>query len=433
LNPSLRSAFVFLSLLALICVPIWFFVGAQLGNDPRLVFRAMGFLALAAAISALGAGYFLGFESEKETQRLLSLIETEHVDRKESNADRATRLRTRMRSLLDESQHLNTLIDSMGEAVIAVNDLEKVVFANQVATQRFDIEIGSAVGGRLEDEIREVLWSGKEKTTELQKSDFDYSITISPTFSSEVEKKTTGAIVLLYDVSKIRKLEKIRKDFVANLSHELRTPIAVIQSSAETLSLPAMQLNELANDFAETIFRHSERMGTLIESLLRLSEIEATGDLLGREEISVNLICKEVLENVRPLAEEKSIRIESDFDDIVVMGERGGLSVVLQNLLENAIKYSPEKGRIFLTCKVDENLVKFTIRDEGIGIDEQHLDRIFERFYRVDEGRSRDIGGSGLGLALVKHLVRALDGTIEVESEAGIGSVFSVMFPKPKR
>ncbi len=414
---------------ALLSLPVWFLSTTSLGDDPRLVFRALGYTALGAFLAAFISARVLIHQNDKRTMHLLGRVEAKPPKSPVDVESAATRIAAKMTFLEDESQRLNTLLDSMGEAVIAVNELEKVVLANQIAMQRFDIKLGEAIGDELENDIRAVLWSGTEKTAKLKKNGISYSITISPTFSKDAEPAITGVIVLLYDVSKIRKLEKIRQDFVANLSHELRTPIAVIQSSAETLTLPSMQLNDVASDFAETIFRHSERMATLIESLLRLSQIEAAGDLMTSEEISATAICLEVLENIRPLAEEKSIVIQSDIDPLFVVGDHGGLSVVLQNLLENAIKYSNESDEIEMSCKRVGNVVRFTISDNGIGIDEKHLDRIFERFYRVDEGRSREIGGTGLGLAIVKHLVRALGGTIEVESKAGKGSVFRVEFP----
>ncbi len=412
-----------------VALPVWFYSSTTLGEDPRLVFRALGYTAIGALFAAFVSSRVLISQNNKRTLQLLSQVETNLAKNPQDIDSTAIRIAAKMTFLEDESQRLDTLLDSMGEAVIAVDDLEKVVLANQVAVQRFGIKLGEAIGEELDNDVRAVLWSGEERTAELKRKGIDYSVTISPTFSKENEPTITGVIVLLHDVSKIRKLERIRQDFVANLSHELRTPIAVIQSSAETLTLPSMNLNDVAADFAETIFRHSERMGTLIESLLRLSQIEAAGDLMTNKEISTRAICLEVLENIRPLAEEKSILIHSDCDDLIVLGDPGGLSVVLQNLMENAIKYSEAESEIQISCKRADQSVRFTISDNGIGIDEKHLDRIFERFYRVDEGRSREIGGTGLGLAIVKHLVRALGGTIHVESASGDGSVFIVEFP----
>lgn len=438
MNSSFRTTLVFIAIFSLFFLPVWFFAYTNFAHEPRLVFRALGLIALGSLFAAALAARYLIWHHHKEVNALLKKISghtSQHSIQETSPDKEATRIRENISALRLESQRLNSLLDNLGEAVIAIDPLENIVLANQVASSRFSIRCKQRLSDEpvlvaFEDHVREVLWSGEVRFTELSHENKDYSVTMSPTFEQNETQKISGVIILIHDVTKIRKLERIRQDFVANLSHELRTPIAVIQSSAETLSLPAMNLSDIANDFAETIHRHSQRMGNLIESLLRLSQIEAGDSSFTHQNIFIPDLCNDLLENVKMLAEEKNISIKSNFPALSILGEKEGLSVVFQNLIENAIKYSHSESTVTFFCKADKqkNVATFTISDQGIGIDKQHLDRIFERFYRVDEGRSRDVGGTGLGLAIVKHLVRAMEGDIRVESEIGKGTQFYISF-----
>jgi signal transduction histidine kinase len=227
----------------------------------------------------------------------------------------------------------------------------------------------------------------------------------------------------------LERLMTIRRDFVANVSHELRTPVTSIQGYAETL-LRKDPKPEKRAEFLEIIFRQSQRIGALVEQLLALSELEARDKDLAREDIELIAIARHVRETVAGEAEKRSITVSVDMpEDLHVIADPEGVERALLNLVDNAVKYGRDGGRVAIAATKDGSKAIVEVTDDGEGIAEQHVPRLFERFYRVDAGRSRDRGGAGLGLAIVKHLVESMGGTIDVESKLGEGTTFRVTLP----
>ncbi len=243
---------------------------------------------------------------------------------------------------------------------------------------------------------------------------------------------------LVEEGDRLQRLMTIRRDFVANVSHELRTPVTSIQGYAETL-LRKEHPPETRTQFLEVIHRQAMRIGALVEQLLALSELEARGrDDLGREPVNVLSSARHVAETVAGHAEQRRVKVVVDGvpETLEVLADREGVERVLLNLVDNAVKYGKDGGTVSVTATVESagsrQEVEITVADDGDGIEAQHLPRLFERFYRVDTGRSRQHGGAGLGLSIVKHLVESMDGAIAVESELGKGTRFIVTLPVPR-
>ncbi|MGG3939307.1 two-component system histidine kinase PnpS [Anoxybacillus kestanbolensis] len=239
-----------------------------------------------------------------------------------------------------------------------------------------------------------------------------------------------GIIVVFHDITELKKLEQMRKDFVANVSHELKTPITSIKGFAETLLDGAMHDAQTLEYFLTIILKESERLQHLIQDLLDLSKIEQQGFTLNVSVVNLHEVLKEVIVMLEAKANDKQITIEwtSNTPLCYMYGDLHRLKQIFINLISNAITYTPAGGRVTVYVEKDDKEVRVHISDTGIGIEQKEIPRIFERFYRVDKARSRNSGGTGLGLAIVKHLVEAHHGTISVKSKVGVGTTFTVHF-----
>jgi len=260
-----------------------------------------------------------------------------------------------------------------------------------------------------------------------------YRIKIDPVYLQDSKHAIIGSIINIEDITDLVKLENMRRDFVANVSHELKTPLTSITGFVETLKINDEIDKATRNHFLDIIEKESNRLKGLIEDILMLSSIE-NGQDLSYEQVKLFDIFKEVCEITQYIASSKNIEVSYDFEDeeVHILGIRDNIKQIFLNLVDNGIKYTPENGRIQVIQYYDKDKQNIILefKDNGIGIPKEYLNRIFERFYRVDKARSRDIGGTGLGLAITKHMVKSLGGNIEVNSILGVGSDFIVTIPQ---
>ncbi len=236
-----------------------------------------------------------------------------------------------------------------------------------------------------------------------------------------------GSAAVFRDVTELKRLERVRQDFVANVSHELRTPIAAILGYAETLQSGALSDAVHGPQMVDIIHRQSERLSELVSDLLELSRLDAKERPLTVGAVAVSEVVARAAEAVEPRATAKHISITHRVaPGLAAQADAKALEQVLVNLLDNAVKYTPEGGAVELTARQEAMRVELSVRDTGLGIEAKHLPRLFERFYRADRGRSREMGGTGLGLSIVRHLVSAMGGDVRVQSQLGLGSTFTV-------
>ena len=239
-----------------------------------------------------------------------------------------------------------------------------------------------------------------------------------------------GSAAVFRDVTERKRLERVRQDFVANVSHELRTPIAAILGYAETLRSGALSDARHAPQMVEIIHRQSERLGELVEDLLELSRLDAGERPLSPAPVSLGEVARQASEAMEPRAAGKRLSLQLRVPtNLTARADPKALEQVLLNLLDNAIKYTPEGGMVELLGERVGDRAELSVKDTGLGIEARHLPRLFERFYRVDRGRSRDMGGTGLGLSIVRHLVHGMEGEVRVASQLGVGTTFTVVLP----
>ena len=246
------------------------------------------------------------------------------------------------------------------------------------------------------------------------------------------ERKVEGAVLVFHDITNLRRLEKVRQDFVANVSHELRTPITSIKGYAETLLEGALEDKENAKDFLKIIYSDSDRLTKLITDLLDLSKIESGKLNLTLKPCAIKPVVQRVVSGLEMRAKAKALAINVDIPKGIsnILSDERRIAQILLNLIDNAIKYTENKGLITISAKEKDEFVQIDVSDTGVGISEKDIPRLFERFYRVDKARSRELGGTGLGLSIVKHIVQAHNGEVSVQSVLGQGSTFSFTIPK---
>jgi two-component system phosphate regulon sensor histidine kinase PhoR len=347
-------------------------------------------------------------------------------------------LATHLEELRNEGERLRTILHAMGEGVALISD-GRVTVANpafaellgaQVVEGRSLLEAARLVP--LHEAIDRAIGTGTPVSSELELGSRALCFRVVPIGPPAARE---GVVVLL-DVTEARRIERMRRDFVANASHELRTPVAAVLAAAETLATLSSGAGEepvARATFLDILQRHALRLSRLTSDLLELSRLEA-GHEPHIESVSVAAALETVLAELGPRAQAKSIAIESQLAPGLpeVAAETAALEQILNNLLDNAIKYTPAGGRVTVSARADEREVTLVVSDTGPGIPEPHLGRIFERFYRVDSARSRELGGTGLGLAIVKHLALSMGGSVGVESDVGRGSRFLVRLPRAR-
>ena len=252
---------------------------------------------------------------------------------------------------------------------------------------------------------------------------------VSPMKQDDV---VVGAVALVEDITELRRLEQVRTDFAANVSHELKTPLTSIKGFVETLQAGAINQPEMAQKFLNIIMMEADRLTRLINDILSISKLESGDDQVTNERIRLDKMASDVVDMLSIHAKEKEITLHTsiDPDPVVIWGNPDRVEQMLINLVDNGIKYNKPGGSVTVKVFDNEKNVNLLVSDTGIGIAEEHIPRLFERFYRVDKGRSRSMGGTGLGLAIVKHIVMSMNGLIEVHSKLGEGTEFLVTLPK---
>lgn len=330
---------------------------------------------------------------------------------------------------------------SMKEGLLAVDYEERIILLNNTAAQILGIPEQNVVGKTLQEIIRiseiqrffkKLLAEGNPAEAEIiLQQDKDRFLQLSGTLLYDMDNKALGALVVFNDISNIKHLDTLKKDLVANVSHELRTPVTTIKGFIETLREGAIDDRANAERFLNIISKHINRLNLLIDDLLILSKLEEKPDEIKLVTENIYNILSSVAEDFDFKAGEKKISIKINCPkDLKAKINKHLIEQAIGNLVDNAIKYSDKKSVIETGAYLDSNELVIFVNDEGYGISEDHIPRLFERFYRVDKGRSREEGGTGLGLAIVKHIVNTMNGTIDVDSKPGAGSKFTVKIPQ---
>ena len=325
---------------------------------------------------------------------------------------------------------LRRALDTLTQGVIVCDENGEVAFRNARAVALMNNRHGDALAAQAVTELLENAWQdgSAERTLDLYGPPRQ-TLAVRTRLIYD-GRRPLGVIAIIEDVSERRRLEEIRRDFVANVSHELKTPIGALGLLAETLTVEPDP--EVAQRLASRIHAEAFRVSRIIDDLLDLSRIESE-EAPPREPIYINLVMAEAVERVRSAAEQRRITIELDEPDppVHVVGDRRQLVSAIHSLLENAVTFSYEDAVVTVSASQADGEVRLSVADTGVGIPTRDLERIFERFYRVDHGRSRSTGGTGLGLSIVRHVASNHQGRVEVDSREGEGSTFTLVLPNP--
>lgn len=338
-------------------------------------------------------------------------------------------------------QLLETVIDELQTGVLAIDAGSRILYANPFFAKTFSAK-AKPEGEKLSDIIKErsvvevmegMLASEESVPREIEiqgKEDRLFEIRLVPHRQAAGRNNQNVLIGFFHDVTEEKRVEAIKRDFVANVSHELRTPLASIKGYAETLLDGALEDKKTLKNFLVIIDRHANRMTALIEDLLTLSMLESHQMPMSFEPLDIRELISNVIQSFEKQAQDKSIKLIMDINKDIpnIMADKNRLEQVIVNLVDNAIKYT-NSGAVRISAKKAYAMLRIDVQDTGIGIPEKDIPRLFERFYRVDKGRSREMGGTGLGLAIVKHIIQGHNGKIRVTSQPGKGSTFSFAIP----
>lgn len=353
-----------------------------------------------------------------------------------------------LRKKLEESNaqntQINAILSSVLNPVIAVDRDLRILFINGSAARIFGAEDIEPKGRYILDFVRNTkvietlskLMQTNEPTVreiELTAAERDiYNVYANPIREFKEGGRNIGVVMIFQDITEIRQLESMRKEFVANVSHELKTPLTSIKGFVETLRGGAIEDARVRDRFLEIVDIEAGRLSALINDLLVLSDIERNTEDGIKESIDLFQMVSDIMLMLEESAGSKNIELIRVMPPELptLKGNPNWIKQLFINLVDNAIKYTPEGGRVVIRVEFDARNFRISVRDNGIGISREHLGRLFERFYRVDKARSRDVGGTGLGLAIVKHIALAFDGEISVQSELGRGSEFTVRIPR---
>jgi two-component system phosphate regulon sensor histidine kinase PhoR len=326
----------------------------------------------------------------------------------------------------------------MQEGVVAIDPNDRVVFSNAMGRRLLhldpdeqELELTQMPDGVLEV-LAEVRSTGVRTNSEITQLIDDEELVLDVRGAAFTADDDSGVVLVLYDITSRRRLERVRTDFVANVSHELKTPLTSIQGYVETLLNGAIHDDEYNTRFLEKSHAQVRRLTTLVSDLISLARIESTAVRADAEPVDLREVILESVGYRRDPLMAKDLHLELDLPDgpLLIEGESESVRQIVDNLLDNAINYTPENREIRLRLASEGYDGVMRVEDTGIGIPAESLARIFERFYRVDKGRSREVGGTGLGLSIVRNLVQRMQGTVTVTSDVGVGTTFTVTLPR---
>ncbi len=372
----------------------------------------------------------------RDTSRRVSLLDVEPGDELRElaewinflaeDADRSHTALARERVLL------SSVAEGLTQGVIAVDHDHRIELLNDAARQMLGVT-STPVGEPLIEFVRvpavfELVDGNEAATVEVQLPNGRKTlIRVANRWGGE------GRVLLLEDVTAMRRLENVRRDFVANVSHELRTPVAVIRANAETLRAGASADPVMAPKLIDGLHRNAERLARILADLLDLSRLDAGQYRLERTNVPLRALTEQSLTAVEPQAKAREITIHVEVPDgVSVKADPKALDQIFVNLIDNAVKYTRANGNVWIQAKPEDGHVRIEVRDDGPGIADKHRERVFERFYRADPSRSREAGGTGLGLSIVKHLAESMGGAVGVEPNAPAGSIFWLRLPRSK-
>lgn len=401
----------------------------------RLLLFIGGFFGLGVAIFMSS---FASSLMSKNLQKVLARSRQAHSRPTNSLQQITAELERTLATLATERDRFRAVLDGMSEGVLTIDENLKVIMTNDATGSllrlRRDLADQQLTNILPPDPLLALI--DEARTHGSAGGEFDLNtanITVPRRILARVttRQRAGGFILVLHDVTALRRLETMRRDFVANVSHELRTPVAIIQANAETLLDGALDSPTHARTFTEGIHRNSERLGRLVSDLLDISRIEAGQRNFDLRSLSIHAAVLRALEVTGQGQEQLLDRIELQIDEALkVRADIGALDQVLVNLIDNAIKYGSPDGPIDILASPKDNAIEVAIRDHGPGLASEHHHRVFERFYRVDEGRSTQMGGTGLGLSIVKHLVTSMNGEVGYRPHPQGGSVFWFHLPR---
>lgn len=407
-------------------------------DETLLRLRTIGLVALLVALVAGLLGTALnGVLITQSLSRGLQAVrrhlgDVEPSETIEGSVSRMGRELNRLVADLGASRdQLRTVLETMEAGVVALDGAGKILALN--STAREILAVADKAGAAPSSELLQRLPGLVDRDIPDAESTFGFRAGSPRIVSVHAGDASDGSrVVVLQDITEQRRAETIRRDFVANASHELRTPVAVMQANAETLLAGALDDKAAARGFVEGMHRHAHRLSALLADLLDLSRIEAGRYALDLKTLDVNEAFLRARDTVSGRAQDEGVTVLQTADDaLVVLGDARALDQVLVNLLDNAIKYSRTGSTVELVGEDTPAGVRLQVRDQGPGIPEEHRARLFERFYRVDPGRDRRFGGTGLGLAIVKHLGAAMGGAVGMHPNESVGSVFWISLPRP--
>jgi two-component system phosphate regulon sensor histidine kinase PhoR len=351
-----------------------------------------------------------------------------------------TELKEKISQLTLEKSQLQAILSGMLEGVMVTDEKGKVVLINKSLVDIFSID-GSAIGktplelvrrGELQEAINKVLKENRPLTIRFplflpEVKELEVNLV-----SFEFEDGRRGVVAVFHDITKLNKLEKVRRDFVANVSHELRTPLTAIKGYTETLLEGEMQDPSQHHEFLTVIANHAERLSLIVEDLLSLSQIESNDFKPSLQPVSLKRLAERIVGIISDMTRKKLITLTLNIPEDIpkILADELLLEQAMLNLIDNAVKYTRGGGTVTLSAQSKGNEVEVSVSDTGIGIASEHLPRIFERFYRVDKGRSREMGGTGLGLSIVKNIIEKHGGRVWAESELNEGSTFFFTIPR---